>query len=240
MSVCNRCNRSAYLVIFADDDNEMCIVCRRDTLCAQLANEKGITDTAIREMERVQEELLVAKRNTESWQETAQQAREETVVCDCHTWPTIKEFHEYTVAVEEERDKLTESVKQLVAQYDKAHRAACQLGILHLKEMERADGNYHLYQELRHETDNAIRAAEQAIERGARVAANLAAMAGTAGHYKRRAEAAEKKLEQLQKAGVTDYSKPPWGLNRGACHFCLSVWRADEAAKHKPTCPLIN
>ena len=56
-----------------------------------------------------QEELLVAKRNAESWQETA----ESKIVCDCHTWPTIKEFHEYTVAVEAERDAAQKELANL-------------------------------------------------------------------------------------------------------------------------------
>lgn len=34
----------------------------------------------------------------------AQEELHAKAVCDCHTWPTIKEFHEYTVAVEAERD----------------------------------------------------------------------------------------------------------------------------------------
>ena len=48
---------------------------------------------------------------------------------------------------------------------------------------------------------------------------------------------AERKLEALLKAGVTDYSKLT-GTNRVDCHFCNGVWRAEEPAKHKTSCPL--
>lgn len=34
--------------------------------------------------------------------------RLERPVCDCHTWPTVRELHDYTVAVERQRDKLRE------------------------------------------------------------------------------------------------------------------------------------
>ena len=50
-------------------------------------------------------------------------------------------------------------------------------------------------------------------------------------------EEAQGKLEALMKAGVTDYSKFT-GTNRVDCHFCNGVWRAEEPAKHKSTCPL--
>lgn len=49
----------------------------------------------------------------------------------------------------------------------------------------------------------------------------------------------EEKLEALKEAGVTDYSKPPWGFNnRVDCHFCPSSWRADRPPEHKANCPL--
>ena len=37
-------------------------------------------------------------------------------VCDCHSWPSIKEFHEYTEAIEKERDRLA---KELVLEKHK-------------------------------------------------------------------------------------------------------------------------
>ena len=48
---------------------------------------------------------------------------------------------------------------------------------------------------------------------------------------------AQGKLGALMKAGVTDYSKFT-GTNRVDCHFCNGVWRAEEPAKHKTSCPL--
>ncbi len=48
---------------------------------------------------------------------------------------------------------------------------------------------------------------------------------------------AQGKLDVLMKAGVTDYSKLT-GANRVDCHFCNGVWRTEEPAKHKSTCPL--
>ena len=48
---------------------------------------------------------------------------------------------------------------------------------------------------------------------------------------------AQGERDALMKAGVTDYSKFT-GTNRVDCHFCNGVWRTEEPAKHKSTCPL--
>jgi len=40
-------------------------------------------------------------------------------ICDCHTWPTIKEFHDYTVALEQKMKELNcddlESAMKIIA-----------------------------------------------------------------------------------------------------------------------------
>ena len=48
---------------------------------------------------------------------------------------------------------------------------------------------------------------------------------------------AQGERDALMKAGVTDYSKLT-GVNRVDCHFCNGVWRTEDSAKHKSTCPL--
>ena len=48
---------------------------------------------------------------------------------------------------------------------------------------------------------------------------------------------AQGERDALMKAGVTDYSKLT-GTNRVDCHFCNGVWRTEDSAKHKSTCPL--
>jgi len=50
-------------------------------------------------------------------------------------------------------------------------------------------------------------------------------------------EEAQGERDALMKAGVTDYSKLT-GANRVDCHFCNGVWRTEDSAKHKSTCPL--
>ena len=50
-------------------------------------------------------------------------------------------------------------------------------------------------------------------------------------------EEAQGERDALMKAGVTDYSKFT-GTNRVDCHFCNGVWRTEDSAKHKSTCPL--
>ena len=48
---------------------------------------------------------------------------------------------------------------------------------------------------------------------------------------------AQGERDALMKAGITDYSKLT-GTNRVDCHFCNGVWRTEDSAKHKSTCPL--
>ena len=54
----------------------------------------------------------------------AQEELHAKAVCDCHTWPTIKEFHEYTVAVEAQRDAAIERGSAAFRDGVVAHRDA--------------------------------------------------------------------------------------------------------------------
>jgi len=56
---------------------------------------------AFHEILRLRAELVRARRECDE----ARKELHAEAVCDCHAWPTVKEFHEYTVAVERERDE---------------------------------------------------------------------------------------------------------------------------------------
>ena len=44
--------------------------------------------------------------------DTARTCGEALIVCDCHTWPTVKELHAYVVACEQKLDALRQEVRK--------------------------------------------------------------------------------------------------------------------------------
>lgn len=51
----------------------------------------------------------------------------ERSVCDCHTWPTVSELHDYTVALESKLKHLADEVERLREQWNTRFNTLCGL-----------------------------------------------------------------------------------------------------------------
>lgn len=159
-------------------------------------------------------------------------------VCDPDPESTIAALQAQLQEVTEERDrlkrtgvsvsgKLLEAVMvgdQLAKEYDAAIKRGVKVVNYAVAMTELYDDNWHKAE-----------AAERDI---ASLQEDVGRAEGELARADKERQAAERRVGELEAAGVTDYSELGTGSNRVDCHFCPSVWRSGDPPKHKPTCPL--
>lgn len=85
-ALCEQCDEWEY-----NEDGS----CRTFTVCGACWNKLQETNTALRE------QLAQIEKENQRLQVIVNTPPNERAVCDCHTWPTISEMHDYTVAIEQ-------------------------------------------------------------------------------------------------------------------------------------------